>query len=153
MLVIRRIIIAIIFFFATSANANTILQDMSGRKFSFSNLQGKWVLINYWASWCQACINEISELNHFYKKNKNNNVVLYAVNYDALPFDMQQQLIEQFDIQYPSLQQDPGKSLRLGHIRGVPVTFVFNPQGQLSSTLYGGQTAESLNGVLDMSLP
>ena len=151
--IVKQFIIAIIFAFATSANANTILQDMKGHKFSFSDLQGKWVLINYWASWCQACINEISELNHFYKKNKNNNIALYAVNYDALPYDMQQQLIEQFNIQYPSLQQDPGRSLRLGHIRGVPVTFVFNPQGQLSSTLYGSQTAESLNNVLEMSLP
>ena len=147
-----RIFLSIIcLFFATSVSASPVLEDMSGQKVSFSDLQGKWVLINYWASWCQSCIDEIAELNHFYETKKNN-VVLFAVNYDALPIDMQQQLIEQFDIRYPSLQHDPGRSLQLGSIRGVPVTFVFNPEGKLSNTLYGGQTAESLKEALAMNM-
>lgn len=130
------------------ASAGTMLHDMTGQKISFFDLQGKWVLINYWASWCQPCIDEIPELNNFYEKNKENNVALFAVNYDALPLRMQQQLIKQFDIHYPSLKRDPANALQLGDIRGVPVTFVFNPQGQLSNTLYGGQTVESLKEVL-----
>jgi thiol-disulfide isomerase/thioredoxin len=148
MFTFARIFMLIIVFFATNANASSILQDMSGNKISLADLQGKWVLINYWASWCQSCIDEIAELNHFYEQHKNNNVALYAVNYDSLPFDIQLQMIRQFDIHYPSLQQDPAKSLRLGHIRGVPVTFVFNPEGKLSNTLYGGQTTESLSEAL-----
>ena len=128
-----------------------VLQDMSGQKISFSDLQGKWVLINYWASWCQTCIDEIPVLNNFYEKNKNNNVALFAVNYDALPIDMQQKLIKQFDIRFPSLIKDPSNALQLGDIRGVPVTFVFNPQGQLSDTLYGGQTLNSLKDALAVS--
>ncbi len=153
MVAFTRFFTALLFFFASSVDASPLLQDLSGNKISFSELHGKWVLINYWASWCQTCIDEIAELNQFYKQSKNNNVVLYAVNYDALPLDMQQQLIEQFDIKYPSLQQDPARALRLGHIRGVPVTFVFNPEGQLSNTLYGGQTAESLSYVLAKNPP
>lgn len=150
---INALIILLASFCFGPANAGTVLQDMSGQKISFSDLQGKWVLINYWASWCQPCIDEISELNHFYEKNKKNNVALFAVNYEALPVDMQQQLIKQFDIKYPSLQQDPARALRLGNIRGVPVTFIFNPQGQLSDTLYGGQTAESLKEALALNMP
>lgn len=150
---LTRIFISIIcLFFVVCASANTVLEDMNGQKVSFSDLHGKWVLINYWASWCQPCIDEIAELNHFYETTKKNNVALFAVNYDALPIDMQQQLIEQFDIRYPSLQHDPARALQLGNIRGVPVTFVFNPEGQLSDTLYGGQTAESLKEALAMNM-
>ena len=150
----RRIFLSIIcLFFASCINASAVLQDMRGQKISFSDLQGKWVLINYWASWCQPCIDEIAELNQFYEINKKNSVALFAVNYDALPVDMQQQLIEQFNIRYPSLQRDPGRDLQLGQIRGVPVTFVFNPEGELSDTLYGGQTAESLKEAVAVNMP
>ncbi len=150
---INIVITIIALFFVANANAEAVLHEMNGQKISFADLQGKWVLINYWASWCQPCIDEISELNQFYEKNKTNNVALFAVNYDALPIDMQQQLIEQFDIRYPSLELDPAQALRLGDIRGVPVTFVFNPQGKLTDTLYGGQTAKSLKAALALNSP
>ncbi|MFA5960803.1 MAG: TlpA disulfide reductase family protein [Tatlockia sp.] len=121
-----------------------ILKDLTGNAIPFDSLKGKWVFINYWASWCQPCLDEIAELNRFYQKRKDK-VALFAVNYDALPLARQLALIEKYHIRYPSLQADPGKALQLGDIRGVPATFVFNPQGILTDTLYGGQTLQSLN--------
>ena len=135
-------------FFAACATAGSLLQEMSGHEFSWSDLQGKWVLVNYWASWCRICLDEIPELNHFYEANKKNNIAMCAVNYDELPLPAQKKLISQLDMRYPSLQKDPAAALELGDIRGVPVTFIFNPQGQLSSTLYGGQTMGSLKEAL-----
>ena len=134
--------------FLTCANAGGTLQDMNGHEISLSGLRGKWVFINYWASWCQSCIEEIPALNQFYDENKNNNIALFAVNYDALPLEMQQKLIKKFDIHYPSLKQDPAKELQLGDIRGVPVTFVINPRGRISDALYGGQSVRSLQEVI-----
>ena len=136
------------FIIVTVASAETMLQDMSGNTILFSDLSGKWVIINYWASWCKSCLDEIPVLNDFYKNNKNNNIALFAVNYDALPLYKQQKLIEKLDIRYPSLKQDPSIELQLGDIRGLPATFVFNPKGLLSMTLYGGQTVESLKEML-----
>ena len=130
------------------SQAEVLLKDSSGHHTSFSTLKGKWVLINYWAGWCQTCIEEIPELNRFYHSHKNDPVALYAVNYDALPNAEQKALIKRLNIRYPSLLQDPGEQLKLGDIRGVPVTFVFNPQGNLVKTLYGGQDMASLNKVI-----
>lgn len=134
-------------FFATCANAGSLLQDMSGHTFSFSDLQGKWVFINYWASWCRPCVDEIPELNRFYEENKDNNIIVFAVNYDGAPLHKQQRLIKKFEIRYPSLKADPSTALHLGDIRGVPVTFVFDPQGELKDALYGGQTVDSLKNA------
>lgn len=128
-----------------NAHAETVLQDLQGEKILFSSLAGKWVFINYWASWCQPCLEEIPELNRFYEQNKANNFAMFAVNFDALPVMEQKMLIKKLDIRYPMLKQDPAKSLHLGQIEGVPVTFVFNPKGELVDRLYGGQTARSLN--------
>lgn len=133
-----------IFFFSVSAQAGVVLTDLDGETIPFSTLKGKWVLINYWASWCQPCLDEIQELNRFYK-NKKEQVAVFAYNYDALPVIEQVKLIKHYGILYPSLQNDPGKALKLGDIRGVPITFVFNPEGELGDVLYGGQTLRTLS--------
>ncbi|KTD36491.1 thiol-disulfide oxidoreductase ResA [Legionella nautarum] len=125
-------------------SANAVLKDIRGQSIPFDSLKGKWVLINYWASWCQPCLDEIGELNRFYKKNKDR-VALFAVNYDSLPLAHQIALIRKHNISYPSLRSSPARDLKLGDIRGVPATFVFNPNGQYKGTLYGEQTLKSLN--------
>lgn len=133
-------------------HAETLLHDTTGHSTAFSTLKGKWVFIHYWASWCQTCLEELPELNHFYELNKDNNVALFAVNYDTPPLPEQKRLIQQLDIRFPSLATNPARMLRLGGIRGVPVTFVFNPEGELVDALYGPQTVESLQLIMKPSL-
>lgn len=129
--------------FVSLSHADVLLKTLTGDKINFSSLQGKWVLINYWASWCNPCLDEISELNHFYTRNKDK-VALFAVNYEGQSLRKQHYLAEKLAIGYPSLATDPARELNLGGIRGVPATFVFNPQGELSDVLYGPQTQQSL---------
>ena len=144
----KQFLILSFLFFTFSANATNSLQDLSGREISFADLKGKWVFINYWASWCETCLLEIPELNRFYEENKNKNIEVFAVNFDALPVNKIKRLIKKYDIRYPSLKNDPREFLNLGDITGVPVTFVFNPEGQLTDALYGGQSAENLKHAL-----
>lgn len=144
----KRLILSFLLVFASSIlHAAVIFTDINGTQTPWSALQGKWVMINYWASWCQPCLNEISQLNRFYRNN-HHKVALFAVNYDAIPIDEQKQLIQQLHIRYPALSIDPRRMLNLGDIRGVPATFVFNPQGQLSTVLYGEQTLVSLERAI-----
>ena len=133
---------------ATVARADLMLETLDGKDISLSSLKGKWVFINYWASWCGPCLDEISALNQFYKDNKDKSVEVFAVNYDSLPLNKQQRLIKKFDIRYPSLKHSTAKALHLGNISVVPVTFVLNPQGELSTTLYGGQTTDTLTDAM-----
>lgn len=142
------IMILAFFAFLPAACAEVVLTDLEGKKFPFSSLKGKWVFINYWAGWCGPCVNEIREFNRFYQQNSNN-TALFAVNYDNLPISDLQKLIKKFGLHYPSLSVDPGPALHLGDIRGVPATFVFNPEGKLDDTLYGGQTMASLSRFLN----
>lgn len=128
--------------------ANPVLEDIQGQAIPLTSLSGKWVFINYWASWCHVCLDEIPELNRFYQANKSK-LVMFAVNYDGIPVAEQKALIKKFRINYPSLAKDPAFALNLGAIHGVPVTFVLNPEGVLVDTLYGGQTAASLSQVLN----
>lgn len=131
---------------ATSSSASEVLfHDTQGQSIPFSSLKGKWVLINYWAGWCQTCLDEIPEFNRFYQSHQKDPIALYAVNFDALPLFEQKNLIKRFGISYPNLLKNPAQDLNLGDITGVPVTFIYNPEGKLVKTLYGGQTAQSLD--------
>jgi thiol-disulfide isomerase/thioredoxin len=132
----------------STSQAEVFLKDLEGRTISFTSLKGKWILINYWADWCKTCISEIPEFNRFYQKHRLDSIALFAVNYDALPSQEQHELIHKLNIQYPSLRSDPAFALGLESIMGVPVTFIFNPQGELVNTLYGGQNLKSLEKAL-----
>lgn len=133
----------------THLHARTpILQDINGDEFTFKSLKGKWVYINYWASWCAPCLHEIPEINRFYQQNKTKNIAVFGVNYDGLPSNEQRTLIQKYQLTYPSLGLDPADALKLGDIKGVPVTFIFNPDGQLFDIKYGEQTSKSLSAYL-----
>ncbi len=134
--------------FITASYADTMLEGIDGTMTSISSLQGKWVFINYWASWCHPCLDEIGELNRFYEANKSGSVAVYAVNFDKLSSAEQRDLVKKFSIHYPSLQRNSLAQLHLGPISVVPVTFVLNPDGKLATVLYGGQTVASLNEVI-----
>jgi thiol-disulfide isomerase/thioredoxin len=125
--------------------ATAALLQTSNGEISFSSLKGKWVFINYWASWCHPCLDEIPVLNRFYAAHRNEPIALFAVNYDGFSKKEQRDLTQQFHIKYPRIEEDPATMLKLGDIRNLPTTFVFNPKGKLHDVLYGGQTIKSLN--------
>lgn len=145
------LIFSILMFFLSSVTHATeapiMLIGFQGEKTPFSSLKGQWVFINYWASWCGPCVDEIAELNRFYQDQKGH-VALYAVNFEAVSPAKQVRLMNKFRIKYPGLAKDPGPELGLEYPRGVPVTFVFDPSGKLVDTLYGGQTKASLASVI-----
>lgn len=130
-------------------HAAVALEDINGRKISLDSLHGKWVFINYWASWCGPCLDEIDEFNHFYSSKQADKVAVFAVNFDAASLPKQRELAQEYSIQYPSLNPSSLKSLHLDDISVVPVTYVFDPNGNLNTTLYGGQTEESLQALLN----
>ncbi len=134
-------------FVASVSQADATFQDTSGHSVQFSKLKGKWVILNYWASWCDSCVAEIPELNKFYNSHKGE-VVFYGVNHDSMSKAQQLQTMNKLHIQYPVLLKNPAKELKLGYIVGIPATFIFNPEGKLVKKLYGEQTAKGLNKII-----
>ena len=109
------------------------------------DLRGQWVVINYWASWCKPCIEEIPQLNALDRQY--DRVTVLGVNYDgASGADLEQQR-QQLGVNFASLAADPAAQLGTARPVVLPTTLVLDPDGQLVATLLGPQTLHSLAQV------
>lgn len=105
------------------------LTDSKGKSHKLSQYKGKWVLVNYWATWCPPCLMEIPDLAALHRNKKNNLVVLgVAMDYqdpkDVLGFAKEQA------IPYPIILGDERAIDQIGPVRGLPTTYLYNPQGK-----------------------
>lgn len=134
----------------TSCAGHSIsLHDSDGRIIKMAFFKDKWVIINYWAEWCESCVEEIPELNKFYEHNLNKNVLMYGVNFDQLPRYQLQQSVHKMGIAFPVLLEDPSYLWHFGEIAVIPMTFIINPQGKVVRRIIGLNTEESLQTIVN----
>ena len=115
----------------------------------FPSYQGQWVIINYWASWCGYCMEEVPELNAFYQRHKNK-VQLFAVNQEALTTDELIEVIRASGLQYPSFSSDPKRyfRFRMRPLVGLPTTLVITPNGRLKRVFERAVTRKDLEKII-----
>src|ERR1700730_4920453 len=110
----KRVLILLGLMISMACTYSEAYYDTEGHRVELSKLKGKWVIVNYWADWCQGCVAEIPELNHFYQHNMDKNIVLYGVNYDQLPLHDLKKSIKNINIEFPILTLDPEETWGLG---------------------------------------
>src|SRR5690554_8206157 len=110
---------------------------------SWSELQGSYVVVNYFAEWCAPCLRELPELNEFHHLY-GDQVTLLGVSFDGLNNQELAQLRETYDIQFPLVQNEPAPNLPFAQPNALPATYIVTPDGEVKGPLLGEQTIESL---------
>ncbi len=98
---------------------------------AISDYRGKWVLVNFWASWCDPCRAEAPELQAFYERHKADLVVLGIATEDLTGDSLE--FVEEFGLTYPQLRdQDPDQSKEDFAMTGLPENFLIDPTGKVA---------------------
>ncbi len=113
------------------------LKDPEGKTYSLSSLKGHVVLINFWASWCQPCRDEMPSLQSLYNIFRDNGqfrmlTVLYRDDYQKAATYMKEN-----NFQFPVLIDSSGKTARSYGITGVPETYIIDKRGVLREKVIG----------------
>jgi peroxiredoxin len=125
------------------------LQGLDGKTYRLSDYRGKWVLVNYWATWCPPCREELPELEVFHSNHKDKDAVVLGVAMERIKKERLQKFVEAQFLSYPILMMDPAASTELGRVPGLPTSYLIDPQGELAARQVGPVTLEDLETFIN----
>lgn len=125
------------------------LKDLSGKTVKLSDLRGKKVYINFWATWCGYCVEEMPDIQKIYTENKDNNLVVLAVNV-AESGRMAKAFMDKNKLSFTVLLDGDGSvaSKQYG-VGGFPTSIFVNSDGTISSSVEGMMSYESMKSAVD----
>jgi thiol-disulfide isomerase/thioredoxin len=132
-------------------SANFLLKDMAGIKHQLSQYKGKWVLVNYWATWCPPCLEEVPDLVNLYDYRKQKDLMILGVVFDYKDVKEVTAYVDDMLMSYPIILGDDAVTAQIGAAEVLPTTFIYNPQGELVKIKRGlitKQYIEKMIGVV-----
>jgi cytochrome c biogenesis protein CcmG, thiol:disulfide interchange protein DsbE len=123
------------------------LQTLDGQSLKVSDLRGRVVLINFWATWCGPCRQEMPLLQDYLNRYGERLAVL-AVNDDEAPEPVRS-FVEALKLHLPVLLDPGSKVTQLYRVRGFPTSVFVDPQGIIRYQHVGVLNQDTLAGYLD----
>jgi len=126
------------------------LPDLDGEQHRLSDYRGQWVLVNYWATWCPPCREELPELEIFHSR-ANGRATVLGVNTEDIELQPLRGFVEEQFLSFPVLLAgaNPGPSQRVGPIPGLPTSYLISPAGKVVARQVGPITAEAIRGFIE----
>jgi len=118
--------------------------DQNGNAVKAEQIEGRWMVLNYWAEWCGPCRTEIPELNAAAKEWQAQGITVLGVNFDGLRGDELKKASQALGIDFTVLADDPAERYDLPRSEALPVTYIIDDKGKVREQLMGEQTAEGL---------
>ena len=109
--------------------ADFSLTDLQGKTWALSQLRGKVVLVNFWATWCPPCRKEMPDLQTLYDRFKDQGLVILAISDEDT--DKVKPFVTERNVTYPILLDTGRKVNALFQIEGIPKSFVYDRKGAL----------------------
>ncbi len=105
------------------------LTALNGVAWNLARMRGSVVLVNFWASWCEPCQQELPQLQQLYERHSDDGLVVLGISDDEP--GKAQQYREERGISYPSLRDDDGNVMQSYQVSAIPTSLIIGRDGQL----------------------
>ena len=125
-----------------------LLQDIQGKTHRLEDYRGKWVLVNFWATWCTPCLSEIPELTSLHNTHKNKDLLVIGIAMDSGSSKKVADFAQAHGISYPVVMGDRKTKAQIGAIEVLPTSYLYNPKGEQVSYQAGEVTRASVEAYI-----
>ncbi|MEP7186206.1 MAG: TlpA disulfide reductase family protein [Rhodanobacter sp.] len=123
------------------------VSTLDGKAFDLAAERGKWVIVNYWATWCVPCIKEMPAISSFVAAHAN--VAAIGLAYDDSDIADIKKFVASHPVVYPIAQVTLDKPLKnFDEPRGLPTTYLIRPDGSVAKVIVGPVTEASLSELI-----
>jgi thiol-disulfide isomerase/thioredoxin len=123
--------------FAAAPKPALSVKTLDGRTFDLASQQGKWVIVNFWATWCSPCLKELPDISAYVAAHKDKVAAIGMDFEDADKADIEK-FLASHPLSFPVSMVDvdnPPKDF--GAPKGLPNTYLIAPDGRLAKTFLG----------------
>ena len=128
---------------------NFKLTTLDGTSVSLSELKGKNVMINFWASWCGPCTSEMPHIQSIYDKISDEDLMVLTINYRESE-DIVREYVKDSNMAVPVLLDTNGELARQYNVYSIPRTYFVNPEGNIYAVKFGSfETSDEILSYLE----
>jgi len=114
------------------------LKDLEGKSYTLSELKGRVVLLDFWATWCRPCVVSIPHLNKLNLRFQEEEFLLLGISVDRYKSKSSlKRFVKQYEINYPVLADKSGKVAARYRAFALPTSFLINREGKIAKRILG----------------
>lgn len=130
---------------------NFQLKTLDGKDVQLSDMKGKKVILNFWATWCPPCKAEMPHMQEFYKEQKGKNVEILAINLTTAEKDPKgiERFVKDYGLTFPILLDSTGEIGDAFQAFTIPTSYLIDTNGIIHKRIVGPMDKDMMTGLIN----